>query len=131
MNDQYETPIIDSVETLKGCLWALGTGVVLVGFVMLMWLGIQRVELASATNHWKAAEIECNLVRTQMSQALQESNQQIAQAQSALADAQNQMQSAVQSKAEAEGRCAQARTAYAQAEQEISYLRSLLAHGRN
>jgi uncharacterized membrane protein YqiK len=128
MNNQ--TAINDSPETLKGCLWALSTGTVLVVFVMFCWLGIQRAELAAETEHRKMAESDLASAQMQLNQTIQSDNERVAQEQSARVAAENQAQTALQAKAQAEAEYAQAKAQCDQDARVVTYLRSALARTR-
>jgi uncharacterized protein YlxW (UPF0749 family) len=129
MNDQ--SPINDTPETLKGCLWALGTGTTLLTFLMLSWLGIQRAEVIDERHYRRTAEADLAAAQTDFQSQVQILNRQIVQQQSALADAQSQTQASLQSKIQAENAYSQAKAECDRDEQAITYLRSLLARARN
>jgi len=129
MNDQ--TPINDSPELLKGCLWALATASVLTLFVMICWLGNERMQAQEERSRRHEVENDLAIARSDFNARLQECNQQIAQAQSALADGQNQTQSALQAKVQAEAEYAQAKAQCDQDARAIEYLQSNLKSALN
>lgn len=123
MNTRYLTLDEDSPAVLKGVLWALAMVATLVVFVLLLWLGVQRVEVFQYRRSYLTAEQERNAAYVERNAAIQSCNGRIASEVSARYAAENKAQLAIQAKNNAEAQ-------RDQDEREITALRNALSRPR-
>jgi hypothetical protein len=130
MNNRYLTLTEDSPEILKGCLWALAIGSVLILFVFTIWLGVQRAEILVNRRSLTMAGRQRDAAYAEKNAAIQSCNARLANVELARMAAENQAQTALQAKAQAEAECAQAKALCGQYEREVTALRAALARAR-
>ena len=123
MNIRYLTLDEDSPAVLKGVLWALAMAATLVVFVLLLWLGVQRVEVFEYRRSYLTAEQERNAAYAEKNAAIQSCNERLAREESARYVAENKMRLAIQAQNNEQAQ-------RDQDEREITALRNALSRSR-